>query len=187
MMMDKFDVESWHMKMYEDCESTTSPMISTPPSEDYEFESSHTANGEKKADEEAGEDDYDLEVFTAVPLIPKIKTYLGRQEPSIAPEGNYHPCATYTIIAIKICAFVTIVSLYGFDSTDSNPLLGPSLQVTDHFGSKNPLKIKEDHEYWRVVTAIFQNVGLIDLFFSACIVLLAGCLFCSIYNLPWQY
>eukprot|EP01083_Nonionella_stella_P047612 127453_1 len=171
MMMNTFDVESWHMKMYEDCESTTSPMISTSPSEDCEFEeSSHKTNGGNKGDVEAGGDDYDLEVFTAVPLIPKINTHLSGEESSMAPEGNYHPCATYTIIAINICAFFTLVSLYGFDSTASNPFLGPPIQVTDHFGSKNPLKIKEDHEYWRVVTAIFQNVGLLDLFFSACMV-----------------
>eukprot|EP01083_Nonionella_stella_P124045 374196_1 len=96
MMMNTFDVESWHMKMYEDCESTTSPMISTSPSEDCEFEeSSHKTNVGNKGDVEAGGDDYDLEVFTAVPLIPKINTHLSGEESStFAPFSHlYHSMA----------------------------------------------------------------------------------------------
>ncbi len=67
-----------------------------------------------------------------------------------------------------------MIYVSGFVSLHSNPFLGPSLHVIDRWGSKNPSRIIEHGEYWRLVLAIFFNVGLADLLFSICVLICLG-------------
>ncbi len=67
---------------------------------------------------------------------------------------------------IQIITFTFMIFMYGFAPITSNPFIGPPLEVIDAWGSKNPYRIIHNNQYWRVVTAIFLNVGLMDLLFS---------------------
>jgi membrane associated rhomboid family serine protease len=79
----------------------------------------------------------------------------------------------YILVAtIQITLFVQMTSYYGFAHLESNPFYGPPINAIDSWGSKNPSRIKNDGEYWRVVTAIFLNIGLTDLTFSLAVLFL---------------
>lgn len=67
---------------------------------------------------------------------------------------------------IQVITFTLMIFMYGFAPYTSNPFVGPPLEVIDAWGSKNPYRIIHNHQYWRVVTALFLNVGLMDLLFS---------------------
>lgn len=83
------------------------------------------------------------------------------------------PFACYTVIAIQILVFVTLTSIYGFAPKSRNQFIGPPTEITDYYGAKNSARIKEG-EFWRVFTALFHSVGLVDLSCSICMLVTFG-------------
>mmetsp|Transcript_7853 Transcript_7853/g.14796 ORF Transcript_7853/g.14796 Transcript_7853/m.14796 type:complete len:488 (-) Transcript_7853:779-2242(-) len=86
---------------------------------------------------------------------------------------KHRPTACYSIIILRICIFLVMVSTQGFESFSRNPFIGPSAQSINMYGAKNPEKIRHG-EIWRALTAIFQTVGILDLFFSSGMLLCFG-------------
>lgn len=105
---------------------------------------------------------------TATPLL-KVK--------ETEEEEPYFSWAFSLLSSIQILFFTMLTSLYGFASYHSNPFIGPPIDVIDEWGSKNPYRIMKNGEYWRVVTAVFLNVGVLDLGVS---VLILYCLSCHL-------
>jgi rhomboid protease GluP len=67
-----------------------------------------------------------------------------------------HSPATYLLLGINIAAYVVMV-LQGVDP------LAPSPDALVYFGATDVAKILADHQWWRIVTAMFVHVGLIHL------------------------
>lgn len=84
------------------------------------------------------------------------------------------PWACCLLSSLQICLFIIMVSYHGVAPHNSNPFLGPPIEVIDAWGSKNPYRILQHSEYWRVYTAIFLSVGVSDLFFSTFVLLCLG-------------
>jgi len=88
-------------------------------------------------------------------------------------EHIQFPSASFIISVIEVCVMVLMLIIDGFAPIYSNPLIGPSFQTINKFGAKNPQQILTG-EYWRLVSSIFLNIGLIDLVFSLAMILLLG-------------
>ena len=101
----------------------------------------------------------------------------------IVKEGSSHhqSWACYLISSIQVGSLLILILKYGIAPYKSNPYIGPPMKVIDEWGSKNPYRIVTNGEYWRVFTALFLNVGLIDLIFSVAI------LFCLGYHLEKRW
>jgi membrane associated rhomboid family serine protease len=93
---------------------------------------------------------------------------------SITSRSKKHrPIACYSIIILQIFIFLAMVSTQGFASFTDNPFIGPPTLSINVYGAKNPEKIRHG-EIWRALTAIFQSVGILDLFFSSGMLLCFG-------------
>lgn len=108
----------------------------------------------------------DNETFNLASKIMKMLTATGK-------SVFTRPLACNSIITLQILYFTVLTGFFGFASRADNPFIGPPVQSIDIYGAKNPWKIKEG-EYWRLVTALFQSVGIVDLFFSICMVISFG-------------
>lgn len=113
--------------------------------------------------------DEEQALYVAIPAIPNNDTSLKSRTAVVQFSWAYILIAT-----IQITLFVGMTSMYGFAPLESNPFFGPPIDAIDSWGSKNPSRIKNDGEYWRVVTAIFLNIGLTDLTFSLAVLFLMG-------------
>lgn len=59
------------------------------------------------------------------------------------------------------------------ESLDSKNFLGPSFDVLDIFGMKDPYKIKCKAQIWRFVTPVFLHAGFMHIFVNLiCIILI---------------
>ncbi len=126
-----------------------------------------------------------VNIHTAIPVVEDYAAYDDEGD-VISEEGetddddekssdsylDYY--GSLSIIMIHIYSFLTFVIIFGIDSISSNPLIGPPLQVIEEYGAKASIKIKDGHEYWRIVSAMFINVGFLDLFFTVCMLYTFG-------------
>lgn len=121
--------------------------------------------------------DEECTMFVGVPLGSEVET----KALVLEKKHSNVTWTCYLVSSIQIVTFTLMTSRYGFAPYTSNPFLGPPIQVIDAWGSKNPNRIINHGEYWRVVTSLFLNVGLLDLVFSLFI------LFCLGYHLEMKW
>ncbi len=113
-------------------------------------------------------DDEGNALYLGVPLLSKSNPP-KEQRPKPPRSSATKKCsywATFTIATVQLLMFIAIIYKYGFASVHSNPFLGPSFDDLDEWCSKNPTKILESGEYWRIVTSMFCNAGMLDLLIS---------------------
>lgn len=115
-------------------------------------------------------DDEEDGFFVGVPLSSNY-ILVKSKEPKFS---SYSYWATSTISLIQILSFLTIVSITGFAPLNLNPFIGPTLEGIDKWGSKNATRIVDHGEYWRILTAMFLSVGMMDLLFSIVVLVCLG-------------
>ncbi len=108
-----------------------------------------------------------VNIHTAFPLVEGCPPVESKDEDvSQKQKSHIHYYASSAVIFIHICCFSAFICLFGFDSITANPLIGPPVKIIEEYGAKNPSRVREEHEYWRTITAVFVNLGFLDLFFS---------------------
>ncbi len=107
-----------------------------------------------------------VSIHTACPLTEGRGIVCREEDATPKQESHLHYYASYAIIFIHICSFIAFICLFGIDPISANPLIGPPVKIIEEYGAKNPVKVRDEHEYWRIVTAMFVNLGFLDMFFS---------------------
>lgn len=91
--------------------------------------------------------------------------------------GNFKPTAVPAVIYFVMTG-VYIASLVGselfYDGLNNYVFLGPSLQLLQDWGAKDPYAMKYKYQYWRLVTAAFLSDGFLQYVFNSLTLLLIG-------------
>ena len=90
---------------------------------------------------------------------------------------NFSAKSLPVIVAI-LCLGGYIFSLVMTKTTNlpfnSNVLLGPDVGILARYGARDPYKIVNDYEVWRLVTPLFLTVGFSSFFTSLVALLIIG-------------
>jgi len=86
----------------------------------------------------------------------------------------------YVAILFSLAQTIMLVSMLatcGFAPIDVNPMLGPDPDTLSTWGGTNPRLIIKYNEWWRHLTPVLLNVGILHLFCNVTLLLKMGILF----------
>jgi membrane associated rhomboid family serine protease len=86
---------------------------------------------------------------------------------------QHHAYFTATMVFLNISIFVVTLYLYHKDSgrwfepfPSGNPNLGPNGEVLIDLGARDTLLIRNQNEWWRLISAMFLHAGVIHILFN---------------------
>ena len=88
-------------------------------------------------------------------------------------KRKHHAYFTAMVICVNALMFIITICLYHKKSgrifepfPSGNPNLGPDAAVLIALGARDTPLIRDHHEWWRLITAMFLHAGLIHIVFN---------------------